>query len=144
MPEISDEDLRHIEETGPLAEDVPRLVAALRQTRAERDQLRESYATVARAGLLSTSQATDAERALVEAETERDRLRELLVKAEGYALSSGAARPFVEMFAEDSPKRETILRAGCYPVGARREHPGRFALNLPAARAALRQEGLPR
>ena len=41
VTDLTEGDLRHIEETGGLAEDVPGLVAALRETRAERDRLRE-------------------------------------------------------------------------------------------------------
>jgi len=62
---------------------------------------------------------------------ERDTLRELLVSAEGYALSNGAPMPFVRMFAEDSPKCDVVLAAGCYPRDASREHLGPMALNPP-------------
>jgi hypothetical protein len=65
---------------------------------------------------------------------EVETLRELLVSAEGYAIANGADLPFVAMFVEDSPKAAAIERAGCYPRDARREHPGRFALNPPPAR----------
>src|SRR5690606_1502102 len=73
---------------------------------------------------------------------ERETLRELLVSCEGYVLSNGSPFPFVRMFAEDSPKVDVILAAGCYPRDASREHPGPLALNRPpeqsdAARALL-------
>lgn len=71
--------------------------------------------------------------AVEQLQTERDQLRELLVSAEGYAIANGADLPFVAMFAEDSPLVSVIERAGCYPRDARREHPGRFALNRPPA-----------
>lgn len=60
-------------------------------------------------------------------------LRDLLVSAEGYAISSGADLPFVRMFVEDSPKAAVVERAECYPRDARREHPGPLALNQPPA-----------
>lgn len=75
--------------------------------------------------------ATPAWRALYAAADEIDQLRSALVSAEGYALVSGADLPFVSMFVEDSPTAAVIERAGCYPRSARREHPGRFALNPP-------------
>ena len=47
MSDLTDADLAHIEETGGLAEDVPGLVAALRETRAERDRYRDELEQLA-------------------------------------------------------------------------------------------------